>query len=306
MSKLVEILKGAARTTLLTGALAGSAVLSYFYTKAEMIDEMNAREKVEWMMKHDGRYDFNNELIDFNADGLEKVMGSLYRVRTKSVFERAKDHSVVELQMEGGGTVLLGKYFVTVDHVVNSPGLVQNFGFFSIREEAEKLSETSYLLVDGKEVEMEPVYTSERNDIAVFKIPDGVSIDYSFPYELGESDELRPGHLLYAIGVPGLLGVNVREGICSSKHLDERLDGFCETDNAFMVSNGINPGDSGTMIVAVRDGKYELVGLPQGKFTTMEGMGWAVGISPLKKLLREHLENEGLTGQYADLYELVK
>lgn len=302
MSRLVEILRGTARATGLTGALLATAAFTHLYTRTDMMKELQNRE----LQKYDSQYDFNNTLIDFNQDGLEKILDALYTVRTKSIFQKEKDNSQVELEMEGGGTVLLGSYFVTVDHVVNHPGPGIRIGPFFAPEPAKKISETSYLVVDDREVEMEPVYRSKRNDLAVFKIPEGITVDRPFPYKLGESDELRPGHFLYAVGVPGLLGKNVREGICSSRHLDKRLDGFCKTDNAFMVSNGLNPGDSGTMIVAVRDGKYELVGLPQGKFTRMEGLGWAVGITPIKKLLRRHLEKNDLAEKYADLYQLVK
>jgi len=67
-------------------------------------------------------------------------------------------------------------------------------------------------------------------------------------------------------------------------------------ENAFMISNGVNPGDSGTPVIAIRDGQYELVGLSQGIFTNAQNLSWAIKINPIINKLKQRKEkvSEGI------------
>jgi hypothetical protein len=53
-----------------------------------------------------------------------------------------------------------------------------------------------------------------------------------------------------------------------------------------MVSNGLNPGDSGTPAIAIRDGKFELVGLTQGTFLRGQRLGWVLRINAIMEKIR--------------------
>jgi S1-C subfamily serine protease len=64
-------------------------------------------------------------------------------------------------------------------------------------------------------------------------------------------------------------------------------------ENAFMISNGVNPGDSGTPVIAIRDGQYELVGLSQGIFTNAQNLSWAIKINPIIRKLNEGMGRKG-------------
>ncbi|MBI2175419.1 MAG: hypothetical protein HYU35_01665 [Parcubacteria group bacterium] len=76
------------------------------------------------------------------------------------------------------------------------------------------------------------------------------------------------------------VGINVREGIVSSLKVPEIVSAAdVVTANAFMVSNGLNPGDSGAPVLGIRDGVYELVGLSQGTFVAYQRMGWVIRIN---------------------------
>ena len=386
MSKLLAILRGAARTTALTGAFLATAAFTHLYTKidvennmAERDDEIVAHhndlvdavnswaeysaenrkdieninegltEVIEWFSREglkyriaiyglakglqgvgeqvgrnkgqldsitekekarfDNKYDFDNSLVDHSKQGLEGIAESLYFIKTETVFEK-KEGEEVDVQkptLRGGATAIVGgRYLITCNHVVNREKLVQNFGFFQMEMPGyEKKSETTCLQLGEKEVELEVVLKDKENDVAIFRVPDGYNL-HSLPCKLGNSDELERGNLLYVVGVPGALNVNVREGIYSAQHAPDSVKDRFNTENTFMVSCGLNPGDSGTMIIAIRDGQYEFVGLPQGKFVGPEKMGWAIGMSPIKKLVREYLEKNELTEKYADLYQGLK
>jgi hypothetical protein len=260
--------------------------------------------------KFDNKYDFNNSLVDYNQQGLERIAESLYTVKTETVFEKKEGEKTItqKVNQKGGATAILnGQYLITCDHVVNREQLTRNLGFVQMKIPGyEKKSETTYLQLEETELELEAVLKDKENDIAIFKAPDGYQLN-SLPCKLGNSDELEKGNFLYVIGVPGNSGINVREGIYSTKTVPEFLkqQGF-KTENAFMASCGFNPGDSGTMIIAIRDGQYELAGLPQGTFFGQQKMSWAIGMSPIKKFVRKHLEKNDLVEKYKDLYDGLK
>lgn len=263
--------------------------------------------------KFDNKYDFNNSLVDYRQQGLERIAASLYPIKTETVFEKKKGEKIItqKVNVNGGATAIVnGQYLITCNHVVNRGKFFYDFGF--CRKEApgyEKKSETTYLRWGGKEVELEVILKDKENDVAIFKVPDGYQLN-SLPCKLGNSDELEKGNFLYLVGVPGNLGVNIREGIYSTNKVpDLKFTNIpnlrIKSENSFMVSCGLNPGDSGTMIIGIRDGQYELVGVPQGLLNRQK-MGWAIGISPIKKFVREHLEKNDLVEKYKDLYDGLK
>ncbi len=257
----------------------------------------------------DGKYDFNNSLVDHSKKGLEGIAESLYFIETETVFERKKGAEVETAKptIRGGATAILnGQYLITCNHVVNREKLSIGFGPWQMEMPGyEKKSEVTYLLLGEEKVALETVLKDKANDVAIFKVPEGYNL-HSLPCALGNSDELQKGNFLYVVGVPGAFGVNVREGIYSTGQVPEALNGRFNTENAFMVSCGLNPGDSGTMIIGVRDGQYEFVGLPQGKFMGPEKMGWAIGMTPIKKLVRSYLEQNDLVKKHKDLYDGLK
>ncbi|HJM42995.1 MAG TPA: hypothetical protein QF870_06700, partial [Nitrospinota bacterium] len=83
---------------------------------------------------------------------------------------------------------------------------------------------------------------------------------------------------------------NVRESIVSSLNAPRvitKVDPIAA--NAFMVSNGLNPGDSGTPVIAIRDGSYELVELSQGSFIRSQRLGWVIRINTVLQRIRSSL-----------------
>lgn len=260
----------------------------------------------------DGKYDNHVYLVDPEKMSLEAVNDSIGIVITKTVFTIKNDERKsftellekfgippsayagtlqdrVEVETIGGGVLLFGRYFLTVEHVVIHPPLTANFPFGTAYLPYEKSAENHYLRLKNGEiaadVKIQSLYTDRKNDIALFELPAGTGTR-SFPYTLGNSDDLLVGNFTYLVGFPRGLIVNVREGIVSSRFAPEKIAeaGFA-AKNAFMVSNGLNFGDSGTPLLAIRDGKYELVGLAQGTITGNQRLGWAIRINVIRDLL---------------------
>jgi S1-C subfamily serine protease len=241
----------------------------------------------------DGMYDNNPILVNQRLMRIQRIIDSIYFLHTDTEF-KLEDGEVITAELEGTGVLVLDRYIITVSHAVSHDSLqvemVTPMGIQRIDVPAEKLCEETYLNLGGSRIRLEEVVKGKEDDIAIFKVPDGLQL-VSFPYEIGNSDELQVGHFIYVIGNPMNYGINVREGIVSSLVAPEAIAAILPRyDNAFMISNGVNPGDSGTPVIAIRDGKYELVGLSQGIFTNAQSLSWAIKINPILRKLKNGLE----------------
>src|SRR5690606_1056828 len=113
-------------------------------------------------------------------------------------------------------------------------------------------SEISVTLKDGREVAAELIGSDKDTDIALLKIaPDNLSA-----IAVGDSDKLKVGDYVVAIGNPFGLGQTVTSGIVSALGRGglniESYEDFIQTDAS------INPGNSGGALVTL-DGK--LIGI---------------------------------------------
>jgi serine protease Do len=99
--------------------------------------------------------------------------------------------------------------------------------------------EVTVTLNDGREFEAKVVGTDPDTDLAVLKI----AADEPLPYvEFGDSDEVRVGDPVVAIGNPFGLGGTVTAGIVSA---DGRMIGAGRYDDFLQIDAPINRGNSG-------------------------------------------------------------
>ena len=237
----------------------------------------------------DGHYDNNTFLVRPRKMSLNRVIESLYRVRTEVEFRLNADGRKMIKSMEGTAVALFGKYLLTVEHVVSlgQPTVATPVGRVTLA--ATKIGERTFLEHRGRRYPLERLVADKDVDVALFRLPPGLNLK-SFPYRIGNSDDLEVGNYIYLIGNPMNFGINVREGIVSSLNAPRvitKVDSIAA--NAFMVSNGLNPGDSGTPVIAIRDGNYELVGLSQGSFVRSQRLGWVIRINTVLQRIRSSL-----------------
>jgi serine protease Do/serine protease DegQ len=145
--------------------------------------------------------------------------------------------------------------------------------------------EIQVTLEDGREFEATLIGSDEKTDVAVLKI----EADKLTAIRLGDSDQLRVGDFVVAIGNPFSLGHSVTSGIVSAKGRSglgiEQYEDFIQTDAA------INPGNSGGALVNLNG---ELVGIntailgPKGNI----GIGFAIPIN-LARTIMQHLVDYG-------------
>jgi serine protease Do len=140
-------------------------------------------------------------------------------------------------------------------------------------------------LMDGREFEAEVLGTDPLTDVAVIKLK-GQSLKDVPVVRLGDSDAMRVGDWVMAIGDPFGLSSSVSVGILSAKERDIQAgpyDDFLQTDAA------INPGNSGGPLFNMNG---EVIGINTAIVGGGAGIGFAVP-SNLVKALLPMLEKEG-------------
>ncbi len=140
----------------------------------------------------------------------------------------------------------------------------------------------SIALTDGRTFSGKVILTDKRTDIAILQIQTG---GVPLPYiEFGDSDELKIGDTVVAIGNPFGIGQTVTSGIISARSRatvgisDFRF--FIQTDAA------INPGNSGGPLLSA-EGK--LVGINTAIYSRSggsHGLGFAVPINLVRPILK--------------------
>ena len=129
-----------------------------------------------------------------------------------------------EMPMAGAGT---GFIFSDHGHIATN---------YHVIEGADEITVT---LDDGREFKAEVVGTDPDTDLAVLEIHS----DKPLPYvEFGDSDEVRVGDPVIAIGNPFGLGETVTAGIVSAEH---RMIGAGRYDDFLQIDAPINRGNSG-------------------------------------------------------------
>jgi S1-C subfamily serine protease len=136
---------------------------------------------------------------------------------------------------EGSGAIISRE-----GHVVTNFHVVENASKVTIRTE------------DGQQYEAQPLYATQEPDIAVLKI---ISDKKDFPaLSFGNSDEVKVGQVVFAVGNPFGLSGTVTQGIISARNrrLREGDTDLLQTDAV------INPGNSGGPLVNTRG---EMIGI---------------------------------------------
>jgi len=196
-------------------------------------------------------------------DILEKVSKSVVNISTIKLVHHIF-YQVVPIKGMGSGTIIDPKgYVLTNNHVVGG---------------AEKISVT---LWNGEILEGNLVGSCTVHDIAVVKV-DGEDLSAA---GLGDSDQLRVGQRVYAIGNPfGLAGgPTITSGVISAlnrtiESKSEMLENLVQTDAA------INPGNSGGPLVSL-EGK--VVAISTAIIPFAQGIGFAIPINSAKKCANE-------------------
>ncbi len=270
----------------------------------------------------DGLYDNTNLLVDPLEDFSQAKKSYVYLL-TKIKFAVDKQYApffkgATEYETEqissGFVTTLpaefpAGKYIMTDDHVVSlyaytteKRAMHPQYGPIKVTITLTKvLEKTTYLLFDdGQKIDLTAyeVFNDRPNDLALYRLPKGVDIP-AYPYAFGNSDNLRVGNFVYMLGRPhNFTEANLREGRVSALSGPFYCRGLGDTGEAsnyrpadhFMVSAGIDRGDSGLPVLGILDGRIEVIGLAHAKILGMEKLGIVQRIDHLVDVIRSYFE----------------
>jgi len=146
--------------------------------------------------------------------------------------------------------------------------------------------------VDNTDVTAVTKGTDANADLAVIAvkladIPEETLSAISFA-TLGDSDEVKVGEMVVAIGNALGYGQSVTVGYISAKNRNVTVDGV--TMNLLQTDAAINPGNSGGALINM---KGEVIGINSVKYADddVEGMGFAIPVSNVKSII-ENLMNQ--------------
>ncbi len=178
-----------------------------------------------------------------------------------------------ETQLSLGSGVIVSRegYILTNDHVV------------------EGVSDIRVTLGDGRVVEGKIVGTDPDTDLAVVRVgAAGLT-----PITFGQSDQMRVGDVVLAIGDPFSVGQTVTMGIVSAvgRELNSAnpFGSFIQTDAA------INPGNSGGALVDVNGNLIGINTLIFSRSGGYQGIGFAIPVSLAKRVLEQIIETGSVT-----------
>ncbi|MEW6489239.1 MAG: DegQ family serine endoprotease [Thermodesulfobacteriota bacterium] len=134
-------------------------------------------------------------------------------------------------------------------------------------------------LSDDVEFAATVVGTDPKTDLALIKIdPKGAQLH---PAELGDSDAIRVGDWVMAIGNPFGYGHTVTAGIVSAKG---RVIGAGSYDNFLQTDAAINPGNSGGPLF---DAKGRVVGINTAIVAGGTGIGFAIPVNMAREVVTQ-------------------
>jgi serine protease Do len=150
-------------------------------------------------------------------------------------------------------------------------------------EEADKIK---VILFDEREFEAQIIGRDPKTDLALLKVQTSVDLP---TVPLGNSQTLRIGEWVMAIGNPFGLSHTVTVGIVSAKG---RIIGAGQYDDFIQTDASINPGNSGGPLFNTRG---EVVGINTAIIAGGTGIGFAIPVNLAKELLPQLHETGKVT-----------
>ena len=208
--------------------------------------------------------DYSETSVSVAQKVLPSIVGINIEYKVNTIFST---HSSTATASGSGVIISEDGYILTNNHVVSSSS---SSSFYQMSE-ATKI--TVKLYNDSTEYEAEIIGTDELTDLAVIKInKNGLT-----PAELGDSNTLKIGEFVMALGNPLGLDFSVSCGVVSA--LDREIT---DTDGKkyklIQTDAAINSGNSGGALV---NSQGQIIGLNTLKMSGsgIEGMGFAIPIN---------------------------
>lgn len=207
-----------------------------------------------------GPFNFMDPFDFFNDPFFERFFGPRYhRPQPKRKFKQRGQGSGFIVDKRG--------YILTNNHVVGDADLIE------------------VKLFDGREFKAKVVGTDPQSDVAVIKI----DADDDLPVlPLGDSDKVKVGEWVIAVGNPFGLSETVTVGVVSAK--GRNRIGINDYEDFIQTDAAINPGNSGGPLINIRG---EAIGMNTAIFSRSGGymgIGFAIPINMAKAVMKQLIE----------------
>ena len=283
------------KTTILkqlaVGFLGGIIPLAAYLTINYYSDDSKLSDQVlDGNRQHNARFaSMQGTPVDF-IQASENTINSVVHVTTK-VVQTSFQRDIFQEFFYGPGAG--GREFKQYGSGSGSGVIVSSEGYIVTNNHViENASEIEVILNDNSKYTAKVVGTDPSTDIAILKI-EGSGFQ---PIPLGNSDDLKVGEWVLAVGNPFNLTSTVTAGIVSAKArninlLTDRskqdvipIESFIQTDAA------VNPGNSGGALVNT---KGELVGINTAiasQTGSYSGYSFAVPVNLVEKVMRDLID----------------
>jgi len=168
--------------------------------------------------------------------------------------------------------------------------IVSDQGYIATNNHVIKdADEISVVLHDGRSAVARIIGTDPDTDIAILK----VQLEQLHSIIIGDSDKLRVGDVVLAIGNPFGVGQTVTQGIVSATGRNQL--GLSTFENFIQTDAAINPGNSGGALINSRG---ELIGINTAIYSRSggsQGIGFAIPTSLAQNVLTQLIEHGQVT-----------
>jgi len=216
------------------------------------------------------------------ADVVALVKPSVVAINTEYTSYDIFNRQYTQQGAGSGWIIDKGGLIVTNNHVV---------------EGADKVTVT---LADGRNFPAETVRTDSLSDLAVVK----VNASNLPAAVIGNSDALRVGDWVVAIGNSLGMGISATKGIVSAKGVSITISEGQTLDDLIQTDAAINPGNSGGPLVNMAG---EVIGINSVKIAQVgvEGMGYAISSNTAEPTIQQLVQKGYVTRPFLGVQNLL-
>jgi serine protease Do len=224
-------------------------------------------------------YYFGDPFEQFqNDEFFKRFFGPQFRQHQQQQQQQPRERKEIRRGQGSGFIITSDGYILTNNHVV---------------KDANKIT---VKLSDERELTAKVIGTDPETDVAVIKV-DAKNLPVA---ELGDSDKLKVGQWVLAIGNPFGLSHTVTAGIVSAK--GRSRIGLAEYEDFIQTDAAINFGNSGGPLINI-DGK--VIGMNTAIYSQSGGyigIGFAIPINKAKNVYKQIIAGGKVTRGYIGIY----